>query len=290
MDPKTAEYTYGRTISRNFLVLQATVINSDPDYSFLIEDVSFNAQTIAETKKSPLNGSAQNEPGPKAGGSTLSPATTPVTLSSVDLSVLRGAVERGQYLDPRNAALRILRATGTVAGGIIGITRFPLDYAPAVAAFNGPVTSAFEGLFPDYTINQLNRINDNAYSANTVVPIQHSKPIAIFIPQAMLWGKTEKKQFLSDPHEALLALASGTKLTLLVTGEHITSTSNLAPAITSIALTSPAKNLEGDNSQVSGVILGKNLSGSTISLVAPPRLTQRSALPVHRPTRLLASL
>jgi hypothetical protein len=81
--------------------------------------------------------------------------------------------------------LRLFGGIGTAAAGVIGVASFGPSYYESVAVFNGPVISAYMDVFPDYTINQLNRLNDTAYKSNSLIPKEQAKVIVAFIPQAM---------------------------------------------------------------------------------------------------------
>src|SRR6185503_1122864 len=69
----------------------------------------------------------------------------------------------------------------------------------AVAVFNGPVINAYSELYPDYTINQMNRLSDSAYKSNTLIPKQQSKVLVAFIPQGAFLTKKQRAQFWEDP-------------------------------------------------------------------------------------------
>src|SRR6185503_4946953 len=69
----------------------------------------------------------------------------------------------------------------------------------AVAVFNGPVINSYSELYPDYTINQMNRLSDSAYKSNTLVPKQQAKVLVAFIPQAIFLSRQERDMFMKDP-------------------------------------------------------------------------------------------
>jgi hypothetical protein len=177
LDPKVVSDIFGRRIAQRFVVLQVTIANKNDDYQYLIHDV---IMTLTAFMRPTVKGN-------------------PYTESSADLSMLRGVAEKGQSADGRNLTLRILRGAGSVAAGLIGVTDFGSSYAPAVAVFNGPVIAAYSDIFPDYTIGQMNRLSDSAYAANTVIPKQQSKVMAVFLPQAIYLNPQQRKAFWKDP-------------------------------------------------------------------------------------------
>lgn len=178
LDPKVVSDIFGKRIAQRFVVLQVTIANKNDDYQYLIHDLTLDLQAIM--------------PPPPKGGKTYE-------ASSADLSLLRGVAEKGQSMDGRNLTLRILRGAGSVAAGLIGVTTFGSSYAPAVAVFNGPAIAAVAEIFPDYTIGQMNRLSDSAYSTNAIVPKQQSKVVAIFLPQAIFLNGEQRKEFWNDP-------------------------------------------------------------------------------------------
>ncbi len=178
LDPKVVADIFGKRIAQRFVVLQVTVANKNDDYQYLIHDLTLDLKAIM--------------PPPPPGGKSYE-------ASSADLSLLRGVAEKGQSMDGRNLTLRILRGAGSVAAGLIGVTTFGSSYAPSVAVFNGPAIAAVAEIFPDYTIGQMNRLSDSAYSANAIVLKQQSKVVAIFLPQAIFLNQGQRKKFWNDP-------------------------------------------------------------------------------------------
>ena len=245
IDPKVVADVFGRRIAKRFVVLQVTVTNRNKDYELLIHDLSLDLKGLAIGK---AFGKRQE-------------------VSSVELSLLRGVAERGQSDDPRNRFLRVLRGAGTVAAGLIGVAKFGKSYAPSVAVWSGPVVTAFSDIFPDATINQMNRLSDSAYSANSIVPKQHSKVMAVFLPQAILLNPEQRKEFWKDPTSLpddfnLRAIA------LYVDGNFITNVEDLEPTLTAAQIdASEMKNFQTDKAEVKGSVSGKYLSGTDIKLM-----------------------
>src|SRR5271165_4695895 len=253
VDPKNVADIFGRRIAKRFLVFQVTIANKSPDYQFLVHDVSLDASKVDKDDKD-----KDKDKGKKKG----------YELSSTDLTMLRGVAEKGQSLDPRNMTLRILRGTGTVAAGLIGVARFGKSYAPAVAMWNGPLLSAFGDVFPDYTVNEMNRLNDSAYAANSLVPKQQSRVMAAFIPQGIFMTPEEQKDFWKDPATALQNGKDWAQLIVRVDGEFITNVSDIAPSLTTAAIDgAEMKNFQNDKPEVRGSISGKYLLGTDIKLL-----------------------
>lgn len=260
LDPKTVADIFGRRVAQRFVVIQVTITNRNTDFQFLIHDISLDLTPIM--------------PGGKK-----------YEASSADLSLLRGVAEKGQSMDGRNLTLRILRGAGSVAAGLLGVTTFGSSYAPAVAVFNGPAIAAFSDILPDYTINQMNRLNDSAYAANTIVPKQQSKVVAIFLPQSIFLNDEQRKEFWKDPTTLWTTPtpAAGTpvgssqgtsnaldlrRLEVMVDGNFITNVEDLAPTVTAgVIEADEMKKFQGDKSEVAGTVSGSFLSGSDITLL-----------------------
>jgi hypothetical protein len=189
-------------------------------------------------------------------------------VSSVDLTILRGVAEKGQQVDPRNSILRGLTAAGVIAAGLIGVTTFGPSYAPAVAAFNGPFLSAYQVALPDYTVNQMNRLNDSAYLANTLVGTQHAKVIAIFIPRSYLLTKDQQKAYYKDP-ESVYACPDLRLLGANVDGNFISNVTG-APIAMSVNIPNDSSQFQKNTFTINGTIIGNFLAKATVDLVAPP--------------------
>jgi hypothetical protein len=215
IDPMTVSDIFGKRIAQRFVTIQVTVRNKNADHQYLIHDVSLDLAKVFP------NGYFANR-----GGSSSSR----YQLSSLELSLLRGVAEKGQGQDPRNKVLRFLTAIGTVGGALVGVAGFGPSFSDSMAIFNGPVLSAYRNAFPDYTINQMNRLSDSAYQANTLVPRQQAKVLVAFVPQAIFLDKKQRKLFWDDPTQ--LFNESATQIDFrrteaLVSGSFIVELANL---------------------------------------------------------------
>jgi hypothetical protein len=211
MDPKNVSDVFGRRIAKRYVVIQVTIANKNPDFQYLVHDVSLDLSKVYS--------------GPAA--SALR-AQQKYELSSEELSILRGVAERGQAQSPRNFVLRALRTVGTVAAGLAGIQMFDDLYAPSVAVFNGPFLTAYMDFLPDFTINQLIRLQDSAYLTNTVIPKQQAKVFAVFLPQAIFMTKDHRKKFWKEP-SSLWAEIDFRAVEVLVDGSFVVEIQEPAP-------------------------------------------------------------
>jgi hypothetical protein len=268
MDPKVVSDTFGKRIAQRFVAIQVTIGNHNKDYQYLINDVSLDLANVFPQV-------ASNKASARAAktGSAVPPY---YTLSSAELSLLRGVAEKGQGQDQRNKILRLFRGLGTVAAGLIGVASFGPSYPAAVAVFNGPVINAYSEAFPDYTINQMNRLSDSAYQANTLVPQKHSKVIVAFIPQGIFLNKEQQRKFFDDPTSLYPdgGKCQGTSCVdfrlaeAYLDGDYITQVSNLPPTVTTAQFdASELQKFEDAKPIVKGYISGRFLTGTTISLL-----------------------
>jgi hypothetical protein len=231
MDPKIVADAFGRRIAKRYVAIQVTVANRNARFQFLIHDISLELSSVLsaealhelEERKKKFRGPEEPEKKPRLEGG--------YELSSDELSLVRGVAEKGQALDHRNTILRMLRAAGTIAGGITGVTTFGRSYAPSVAAYNGPLLTAFVEAFPDFTINQLIRLNDSAYAANKIVGKQHSLILVAFIPQAQFMSNKWRKKFWKEPI-SIVKNVDFRSVVVRVDGVFITEVEESQPSVT----------------------------------------------------------
>lgn len=293
VDPENVHDIFGRRISQRYIALQVTVENLSSQHDYLIHDVSLDlnevfldpsGKSVAATNDSNKNqdnkGAARPDVKQRQKGPPLQTQTVAVEkslarpyryrLSSLELALMRGVAERGQGQDRRNLSLRALRGLGSLAAAFLGVTTLGSSYAPAVAMFNGPLLTSYGDVFPDYTINQNNRLNDSAYRANTLVPKGQSKALVVFIPQATFLTNEQRKVFRSDP--VLLAFpANGSidfrRAAAVVHGTLIEEINNQPPAITTVLFdSSTVGSFQNERPLVKGRVIGKYLANADIKL------------------------
>jgi hypothetical protein len=291
MAPKNVADAFGRRIARHYIAMQVTIANRNKDYQWLIQNAAIDVRRLL-TQETERNGKC--EPNTKlllqalerevtdAKGDKSTPAISPLLKSpynsvgdatrvtSADLTVLRGVAEKGQSLDPRNVAVRSLTGAGVIAAGLIGVMRVGHSYAPGVAAFNGAFLTAVQEILPDYTVNQLNRLNDSAFLANTVVGKQQAKVIVIFIPQSDLLTSKQQKAYYKDP-ESVYGCPDLRMLEANVDGNFVANVTG-APVVTAVNIdSSEVAKFQQDNFTVKGSAVGNFFANATIDLVSPPK-------------------
>jgi hypothetical protein len=259
MDPDTVKDAFGTRIGNRFIAIQVTITNRNPDFQYLIHDVSLDLRKVFSEE------AVRRIESRSRGGKP------DLELSSVEMSLLRGVSEKGQGQDPRNYVLRILRGIGTVAGGLVGVAGFGPSFAEAVAVFNGPVIAAYSDVLPDYTINQLNRLNDSAYRSNTLVAKQQAKVLVAFIPQSMFMDKKQRSLFKKDPVTLFdTGEVDFRRAEAVVDGDFITTVGNLPPVVAGIQIDpSEMRKFQDSNPVVKGFVQGGFLTNAKISLLTP---------------------
>jgi hypothetical protein len=272
MTPKNVADAFGRRIARRYIAMQVTIANRNKDYQWLIQDASIDLKNLLDQENSRKGQCKEHNSVFLLAASELSDSR----VTSADLTVLRGVAEKGQALDPRNISLRSLTGLGVITAGMIGVTSFGPSYPAAVAAFNGPLLDAFKEIFPDYTVEQMNRLNDSAFLANTIVGKQQAKVLVMFIPQPYLLTKKQQKAYYTDP-ESVYSCADLRLLEANVNGNFITGVT-AAPVATAVSINdTEAAKFGNDNFNINGSITGNFFADSTVDLVSPPQgLTVKS--------------
>ncbi len=212
MDPQTVSDVFGKRIAQRFVALQVTIRNRDRDHQFLIHDVSLDLENVfppgyfttreelsrtdCDKRRRDCEERNKTRTNPRDCGSC---SGYKYELSSLELSLLRGVAEKGQSENGRNKLLRIFEGIGTVAAGLIGVAGFGPSYSDSIALYNGEFLAAYRHVFPDYTINQMNRLSDSAYQSNTLVPKQQARVLVAFIPQRIFLTKKQRDDFWKEP-------------------------------------------------------------------------------------------
>ncbi len=162
---KETSDTFGRRVANQFLAIQVTVRNLNTKNEFLMHDI----QVAVDTGLSTDGYFWKQYAGRFQAGR--------------DKLLVRAVAQTGQSMSPRNLALNALIVVGAIAGSssIAGTS----DFKTGVAVFESAFIPGFSTLFPDHTVEQLNRINDLVFSASNtskvVVPVQGSVPLVTFV-------------------------------------------------------------------------------------------------------------
>jgi hypothetical protein len=171
MDWHETSDVFGRRVANDYVALQVTVRNLNPNNEFLIHDVQIAVDT----------GVSASQFGRFQAGR--------------DKLIVRAVAQRGQTEDRRNRVLNILQMMSNIAAGASGaLTQsvsitdaFAGNFSTAVEIFQGPFINGFINVFPDHTIEHINHINDLTFSASTtsktIVPTNGSVPLVTFFKE-----------------------------------------------------------------------------------------------------------
>jgi hypothetical protein len=107
--------------------------------------------------------------------------TQATQIASAEYRTVRGQALDAQPGTARNRTIRWLRFAGSIASAYSFVTR-DQDIVKGIAAFAGQGVPAAEALFPDSTVEQLNRISDLGFKVNKVIPKSSSDIIVAFFP------------------------------------------------------------------------------------------------------------
>jgi hypothetical protein len=164
---------FGRRVANDYVAIQVTVRNLNKQTEFLIHDIQIAVDTGLDPRQFGRFEAAR------------------------DKLMVRNVAQRGQSEDRRNLIINTLQAAGAIAGGAstavtqsLSGSAAAVDLASAVAIFQGPFITGVLNIFPDHTLENINHINDLAFSASstskTVVPIQGSIPLVTFLSERPL--------------------------------------------------------------------------------------------------------
>lgn len=221
---KEASDIFGKRIATTYLVIQVVVRNLNQKNDFLLHDVQVRVQNSHF----------------RAGRDKL---------------LARGVSMMGQTMDSRNLIMGGLDTLSATAGAIslIGAAATPVSAAFQGLSNGNNVLTAFlpplKRWFPDYTVDQLNRLNDMGFSASStykiIVPKGGSIPFVTFVPQQVFPTQVRKwtpSEFLNYDNTTLVLVAGA--LIQELTG---------APSIASLT---PSSGSPGTSVTISGTNFG----------------------------------
>jgi hypothetical protein len=219
---------FGKRVANTYLVVQVDIRNLSDDFQFLLHDVRlvYQEQAVAGREK----------------------------------RLVRGVSEKGQALDVRNVALRTIQGSGSVLGGISTLSFASIAFKDAVNIYQGPFAGAIQTIFPDFTLGQLNRLNDMAFGVQTIViPKRSSVAMVTFIPQQVFLDKNDRKTFKTawyspfQPGGSMLQLQKN--LSVQIAGAHVEEVQKTTPTLTALV---PPEVSAGDTN-ISFTLVGTNL-------------------------------
>lgn len=220
MPPELVRKIFGKSVAEQYGVIQVTILNLTKDTSLIIGDISIDyhrwllgncppqdsSSSTSATTKPPPTPAPTPAPAPEGKPAVDSPntpvgaliQTRPCQVSSQEVRAVRELAMAGQRGSWRNRIDRYLKAIVT-AGGALGVANLGPYLPQAVSAFTSGAIPAFEFAFPDDTIQQINLINDLAYSVNAVVPQESGKVVMAFFPIRRFLGTYFWNYYMKEP-------------------------------------------------------------------------------------------
>jgi hypothetical protein len=231
-----AKTVFGKEVSNNYAVIELTVSNRSSDDAFIVHTIFIdysqwllsgsspfgqnalcfegaqkksadgaNGKTSSQGKTandaSSLNQTAQDQMSQNCSGNRLQPwqqQTFANQISSVETRIVRGQLLDRQPWTTRNWILRSLQAAGSIATSFTFVTSSQ-SWIRGIGAFNGAGIPAFQTIWPDATVGQMNRISDVGFQVNKVIAKQSSDIIVAFFPIDRFLTPDLKSLFVSSP-------------------------------------------------------------------------------------------
>lgn len=192
-----ARRIFGKEVANNYAVVEVLVSNRDPQSSVMIHSIFLDySQWGLSGEVADTSGSGPpSEVNPKLDSNQKS--NSPSQVASVESRLVRGELLDAQPWTARNWVMRSLTAIGTVAVAF----QFPFstDVSKGIGAFNGTVVPGAQSLWPDGTINQINRISDVGFQTNKVIPKQSADVVVAFFPITRFLTPGFAKEFKKNP-------------------------------------------------------------------------------------------
>jgi len=263
---KEADLIFGRAVANNYVVIQVNTRNLSEDHEFLLHDVQVAVADVDKTGKLICPGESMK---PELG--TNSTCSAPHFVAGRDKILARGVLVSGKSESPRNISANVIDVAASVlsaTSGVLGVGTPAMGAMAATGAgrqtfsnfvhiFSAVAMPGFNKIFPDYTIEQLNRLNDTGFSSNSaykiVVPKNGSVPFVTFL-SAKIFADTYKKW------DSAALKTFQRNMVVVVSGKHIAEVDDQVQA--TLACPSNGKYLDyskADKDSFSCTITGTNL-------------------------------
>jgi hypothetical protein len=156
---------------------------------------------ISSTTDAVQSQTDQNPNAPSCPGNPLQPyqqQTRPNQLASVESRIVREELLVKQPWTTRNWVLRAMQAAGSIATGFT-FAASSQSWIQGIGAFNGSVIPAYQNLFPDPTVNQMNQISNVGFQVNKAIAKQSSDIVVAFFPLDRFLTPDLQALYLSSP-------------------------------------------------------------------------------------------
>jgi len=232
-----ARTVFGKEIANNYAVISLTISNRSADQAFILHSIFIDysqwllsggspfekgdilcledskkgsgkqdkggtssertdgAQTSAQPNSAATSGSS-NCTGNRL--QTWQQQTLPDQIASVESRIVREELLVQQPWTTRNWVFRSLQAAGSIATGFTFATSSQ-SWIRGIGAFNGSVIPAYQQLWPDSTVNQMNQISNVGFQVNKAIAKQSSDVVVAFFPIDRFLTPDLKSLFISSP-------------------------------------------------------------------------------------------
>lgn len=236
LDRKEASDIFGKRIAHMYLAVQVNLRNLSREFDFVLQDV----RLVMDDN---------------------------VSVASRTRPLVRAVAEKGQVLDGRNIMVAAISAVGSIAGGLAASSLFTKDFARATNIFQGPFRTAIVGAFPDFTVSQLNRVNDHSLAAEgIIIPKDAPATVVAFASQRIFLSQTERDEFIQrrtiQKKDRAALLPYQNRIRVLIAGSHVERVNLTQPTLASIA---PSAALQGTKPELT-------LAGTNLDKVSKLRL------------------
>jgi hypothetical protein len=187
-----ARRIFGKEVAKNYAVIELIISNRDANAALVVHSI------FLDTSKWLLSGPVSHCTSQLSDGmDKTQQVSNPCHVASIESRLVRGEMLDAQQWTARNWTIRGLTAVGAVGAGFA----FPFsgDVAKGISSFNGVVVPGASTLWPDGTVNQINRISDFGFQTNKVIAKQSSDIVVAFFPIDRFLTKGFRQVFLSDP-------------------------------------------------------------------------------------------
>jgi hypothetical protein len=187
---------FGKEIADRYAVIEVNISNRSNDAGLIVQSlfIDLSGWVLAGPMGPEISAAGIDRSGASLPYQTNSSSRQ---VSSVEYRIVRGEALDRQPWTARNVALRTMQTLGSI--GTAFAFPFTKDVVAGINAWNGGVVPGFQTMFPDGTIQQLDRISDYGFRNNKVIPQQAADILVAFFPIDRFLPPSLKDVFLNTP-------------------------------------------------------------------------------------------
>jgi hypothetical protein len=190
---------FGRHVANHFYAIRV-MLGNNSGYDLEVAQVLFEGFLRAPTDK-----------GCEKGSGTKLPAS--------DFRAVRGMLEEGQEVGPRNTVVKAIAGVGGVMTGLIPFyhqANPKANFTTFANLVNGAFQSGLSTVVPDQTIRQLARLGDQGLQNSIIINNNHSIAFTVFVPKQVFeilevappTGAKKRPKYGMPPWEAMERLGN----------------------------------------------------------------------------------